>query len=137
MTGVQTCALPIFTVTKEKIKLPNGLFLYYDNAQYTDEGMSYTYAGATRFLHGGKLLENIIQALARIVIMDVGTRMRLNFGLHWTLQAHDELVYVEPAEYAEQVARQLHKEMCVRPSWGEAIPLAAEGGIGNNYGEVK
>lgn len=119
------------------IKLPNGLKLFYDDLQYRDGQWTFWYAKTQKWLHGGKLLENIIQALARIIIMDAGTRMRLKHGLHWRLQCHDELVYVEKAEIAEQVGKWLHEEMCVRPWWGPTIPLMAEGGIGSSYGDVK
>lgn len=119
------------------IKLPNGLKLFYDDLQQRDGHWEFTYAGKSKFLHGGKLLENIIQALARIAIMDAGVRMRLKHGLHWRHQCHDELVYIEKTEIAEQVGKWLHEEMTTRPWWGPTIPLAAEGGIGDSYGDVK
>lgn len=122
---------------KNFIRLPNGLLLYYDDLQYKDGQWTFWYAKTQKWLHGGKLLENIIQALARIIIFDAGTRMRQKHGLHWALSCHDELVYVEKAEIAEQVAKWLHEEMCTRPWWGPTIPLMAEGGIGDSYGDVK
>lgn len=119
------------------IRLPNGLKLFYDDLKYHDGQWTFMYAGKQKWLHGGKLLENIIQALARLIIMDAGSRMREKHGLHFALQCHDELVYIEKAEIAEQVAKWLHEEMTTRPWWGLTIPLMAEGGIGDSYGDVK
>lgn len=123
------------------IRLPNGMFLYYDNLQFksTPQGDNwcFTYGKRTKTLHGGKVLENIIQALARILIMDAAVRMRQKHGLHYSLQVHDELVYVVPENIAEQVLEWLMIEMKTRPYWGPTIPLDAEGKIGRSYGEVK
>jgi DNA polymerase I-like protein with 3'-5' exonuclease and polymerase domains len=85
-------------------------------------------------------LENISQALARIVIMDAAVRVRRRldrYGIRLALQVHDELVYICKAEVAELVKRIVMEEMSRRPTWGLGLPLATEGGIGPNYGEAK
>ena len=48
-------------------------------------------------LYGAKLLENIVQALARIIIMDAALRLE-DIGLRFVLQAHDELVFCLPEQ---------------------------------------
>ncbi len=123
------------------IRLPNGLSLFYDGlrceASPRGTQWTFTFAKKKKFLHGGKILENIIQALARIVVMDAAVRMRQKYGLHYALQVHDELVYVVPTEKATWVLASLITEMTTRPWWGPTIPLAAEGAIGHSYGDVK
>jgi DNA polymerase I - 3''-5'' exonuclease and polymerase domains len=135
------CHVPIgpIIIEHERIRGPNGLFLYYKDLHYDDDAgeWTFTYAGKRKRIYGGKMLENIIQFLARICTMDAGVRMRQKYNLFFALQAHDELGYVERVEIAEWVKQVLLEEMCVRPSWGLDLPLAAEAGIGQTYGDAK
>lgn len=127
----------------EKIVLPNGLCLHYRGLHrnpYTGEWIFY-YGRFTKKLYGGKLLENIVQALARIITMDVALRLRAilaeSYLARLALQAHDELAYVCPDEHAPMVKQLLEQEMRVSPVWMPNIPLNCEAGIGKNYGKVK
>jgi hypothetical protein len=125
---------------KNEIVLPSGLSLYYHDLYMADDQWLYTFGGKIKRLYGGKLMENISQALARIVIMDAMVRVRrrlAKFGIHLTLQVHDELVYVVRADAAELVRQIVLEEMNRRPSWAPDLPLASEAGIGPNYGEAK
>src|SRR5262245_36736671 len=62
----------------EKVTGPNGLCLYYDDLAYDriHSGWTYSYGGVRYKLYGGKLLENIIQFLARIATMQAAIRLR-------------------------------------------------------------
>lgn len=124
---------------KEKILLPSGLYLYYhDLRNEPDTGnWRFTYGGNPKFLYGGKLLENIIQALARICVMDAAVRVRRKYGFELALQVHDELVYVVDEADAPGVVEAVIAEMRTPPTWGLDIPLDAEGGIGYSYGDAK
>jgi hypothetical protein len=105
-----------------KITLPNTMTLrYMPNDQH---------------LYGAKLLENISQSLARIVIMQAGNRLAKQ-GLRWVLQAHDELVFVVPTAEVDAAKKTILEEMIRPPSWLSELPLAAEIGVGDNYGETK
>jgi DNA polymerase I-like protein with 3'-5' exonuclease and polymerase domains len=121
----------------ERILLPSGLYLHLHELRYENDGWRFTYGGKTKYIYGGKVLENICQSLARIIIMDCAMRIRRALGIDLKLQGHDELVYVVPAAAAEVVKAALIAEMRVRPTWGPDIPLDAEGGIGLSYGEAK
>ena len=122
---------------KGQIKLPSGLFLNYHELQNKDGQWWFTYGGKPKYLYGGKMLENIVQALARICVMDAAVRVRKRIGQQLHLQVHDELVYVVPESIAEQVKQVVYEEMCRRPQWGVDIPLDAEGDIGPSYGDAK
>ena len=122
---------------KNKIKLPSGLFLNYHELQNKDGQWWFTYGGKPKYLYGGKMLENIVQALARICVMDAAVSVRKRLGVQLHLQVHDELVYVVPNEMAETVKQVVYEEMCRRPQWGLDIPLDAEGDIGPSYGDAK
>lgn len=127
------------TFEKGAINLPNGLKLHYhDLHQETGErGMQwvFTYGGKPKKLYGGKLLENIVQALARIITMDAALRIqkRLRLGM----QVHDELVYSVPTERLEEAKAIVLEEMRRRPAWAPDLPLEAEVGVGPSYGDAK
>ena len=92
-------------------------------------------------------LENIVQALARICVMDTAVNVRRRIAregagttlgtIRLNLQVHDELVYITPSQHAEWLRDVVIEEMCKPPSWGLDIPLDAEGGIGPSYGDCK
>lgn len=121
------------------VLLPSGLRLHYHDLRQVsgERGQQwvFNYGGEPKKLYGGKLLENIVQALARIVTMDAALRIRRRLEL--ALQVHDELVYVVPDHMVIEVKRILHEEMCRRPTWAPELPLAAEVGVGKSYGEAK
>lgn len=126
----------------EQIVLPSGLKLHYPKLQNTSDGWQFTYAGKPKRLYGGKMLENIIQALARICVMDAALRVRKRFtalgdDLALAMQVHDELVYVVPDVLADTCRAIVLEEMSRRPSWGDSLPLSAEADMGRNYGEAK
>jgi DNA polymerase len=110
------------TVSYGRIRLPSGMFLRYEVPDQT--------------LYGAKILENITQALARIVIMDAALRLE-DLGYRFVLQAHDELVFVIPDRDVEDAREVILEQMCRVPTWLPSLPLAAEIGVGQNYGETK
>jgi len=127
----------------EKIVLPSGLCLHYRNlhrSALTGEWI-FLYGNRIKRLYGGKLLENIVQALARIITMDVALRLKdvlaANYLARLALQAHDELAYVCPDECAPTVKLLLEQEMRKPPVWMPTIPLNCEVGIGKCYGKTK
>ena len=87
-------------------------------------------------LYGAKLLENISQSLARIVIMQAAVRLAKR-GYRFVLQAHDELVFVVPEDDVEAAKKTIMEEMLRPPEWMPELPLAAETGVGDNYGSCK
>lgn len=122
-----------------RITLPNGLALVYHDLQYDVAAGNLTYRFGTvrKHIYGAKLVENVVQALARVVVMQAAVRVRYECG--WNLlpvgQSHDELIYCAPDDLAPFLARVVRQEMSRSPEWarGGEIPLDAEGGIGDNY----
>lgn len=130
---------------KEEIVLPNGMKLYYHNLRKEAGGRFGTewvfdYAGKKKRCYGGMLLENIVQALARIITMEAAVRVRKRLAklkIPMALQVHDELVFVVKKEH-EQVTRMvLEYELKQRPEWLPNIPLNCEVGSGPNYADAK
>jgi DNA polymerase len=131
---------------KGAINLPSGLQLHYDNlTQIHDENgthWSFTFGGKPKYIYGGKLFENIIQALARIITMDAGVRIQRRakeLGVWLNLQCHDELAYVVPRRHADQLRLILNEECSKRPTWLPNAPIACEVSKpgAKSYGDAK
>jgi len=142
-----------FVAERHAIVLPNGMKLLYPGLElrqqedYEDEdgnlveGRSYySYLGQHNKrskLYGGLATENLVQATARVIVMDQLLHMKAAYGLRPATSTHDELVYVVPEQHAPQVHRLLLETMKTAPSWAQGLPLAAEGGYAKSYGEAK
>lgn len=118
------------------VRLPNGMKLVYDVLPKGDDGHRYRYGKKTYRMYGPKFLENIVQALARIVVMNAALRL-WDRGLKFRLQAHDELAFIVRTEEAEQCKAIVLEEMKRAPSWAPNLPLDAEANYGNSYGDAK
>jgi DNA polymerase len=128
------------TFSKGRVSLPNGLYLHYHNLRQTADGWVYDHAGKPRRLYGGALLENIVQALARCIVMDAAVRIaaRLDrFKILLALQVHDALVYLVPDAAVPLVGEVMKEEMNRRPTWAANLPLSAELKSGQTYGDAK
>lgn len=132
------------------VLLPSGLSLRYADPQSfydKDSGRTehrYRYGKFWHKLYGAKLLENIVQALARIVVMNAALRIR-DRGRHmpnpqdyrFVLQAHDELVFIVKRDQLDTAKKIILEEMRRRPSWAPDAPIDAELGEGVSYGAAK
>ena len=129
-------------VMYQKIVLPNGLCLFYDKLHRDPQTREWIffYGGRIKRLYGGKLLENIIQALCRVIIMDAALRLRrpmAKLRARLAMQVHDELVYVVPDEHAHTARALLTQELTRRPDYMPLLPLACTTGMGKSYGKAK
>jgi DNA polymerase I-like protein with 3'-5' exonuclease and polymerase domains len=86
--------------------------------------------------YGAAFLENIIQFLARIVQMNAALRLD-SLGYRMRHTVHDELIFVVPDAEVEHARAVIHTEMIRPPSWAPDIPLTADIGVGQTYGEAK
>jgi DNA polymerase bacteriophage-type len=137
-----------------KVQLPNGLALEYASPAQRwvqdEQGTggryeySYRYGNLWHRIYGAKLLENIVQALARIIVMNAALRIRDRgkgephpWAYRFVHQAHDELVFIVPDSELATAKKIIHAEMVRPPSWGLDIPLVADIGSGASYGEAK
>jgi DNA polymerase len=119
---------------RNRIRLPNGMSLYYENLQRSEQGFEFQSNRKQVYTYGGKITENIVQALSRIVVTDALIRIAYKRkDLHVCLTVHDEIVCVGPAEAADERMQDIIDLMCIPPSWAEDLPLAAEGGYDSGY----
>lgn len=134
----------LLPVSGNRIKLPSGLFLRYPSLRYNISGAddSHSYRrpeivyGAENRLYGGKLTENVIQALARIVVCDQMLEIDKacqEVGGAVVLTVHDEVVAVVPDRYAEEMYSLALDAMRMPPAWAADLPLDAEGGFSREY----
>lgn len=84
-------------------------------------------------LYGGKLLENIAQALAGELCKDA----MLKFGNRVTGLVHDEIHVVCRKGLEIVTQKKLQRAMSVAPSWMPELRLKAEVKVGSNWGECK
>ncbi len=124
-----------------KIILPNNMAIAYHNLRWIESkkytGYAYDFAGQGRTLWGGKMVENICQSLARIIIMGNMRQVKKELGLRPALQAHDELVYVVPTSEVTQLRLSILKIMQISPAFAPDLPMGAEAAYGPTYGDAK
>lgn len=127
------------------IHLPNGLRIKYPNLR-TEESHSDTgtrlqlvydakqgkQTVATK-IYGGKVVENVCQALARIIIGEQMLKIAKKYRVVMTV--HDAIACVVPKEEAETAKEYVEMCMRLRPNWALALPLDCEAGYGESYGE--
>ena len=119
-----------------QILLPNDMFLTYP--ELTNAGGRYKYRFGTewRDIYGGKLTENVVQALARIVMTTAELRLA-KAGLTAALSVHDELVFVVPEDCVVDVVSAVRKALTAPVKWMPELPVNCEIGVGDNYGDAK
>ena len=138
-TGATGTLGPI-TYGKNYICLPNGMFLQYygmhgemevryDNLVMT-EATYLTRYGRTK-IYGGLLTENLVQALARVIVADQMLEISKKYRV--VTMSHDEVVAVCPKAQGKQCLADMLRIMSTPPSWAPDLPLAAEGDMDVNY----
>lgn len=129
------------TLAKHSIILPNGMALVYNNLRQIQtnkySGWVYNFAGEVRTLWGGKVTENVVQALARILVMEYMLKIKHTIGIIPALQQHDELDYIVPEQYAVKIAAVIGKIMRVPPTWALDLPVEVEINYGPTLGDCK
>lgn len=128
---------------KSGILLPNGLRLKYPriraltDPETGEAGLVYdTKRGKVTILtkiYGGKAVENICQALARIIIGEQMLMIAKKYRVVMTV--HDAIACVVPEK--EVATAREYVEMCmkIRPQWALELPLDCESGFGDSYGD--
>lgn len=127
---------------QNKIMLPSGRFIHYPalRQEYDEErGTSWLYGeGRHRtFLSGGKVCENLVQAIARDIIAEQALEIHKQTGYRPSLMVHDELVYIVPEDKAEQHLETVNTIMRTPPAWWPELVLWSEGDIADTYGAAK
>jgi DNA polymerase len=120
--------------------IPSGMPIRYLNLRETGEKFydgtpQYIYdtrKGVTR-IYGGKVVENICQAVARCVIGEQMLRVAKRYRV--VLTVHDAIACIAPVEEREEAVKYVEECMRWRPKWAETLPLNCEVGYGDSYGD--
>lgn len=120
------------------LTLPSGLHIQYPNLRKitNDEGkteMVYTSKGLPVRIYGGKVVENICQAVARQVVAE--QMLRVSKRSKVVLTVHDAIAIIAKKEEAAEAQAYLEECMSWNPKWAVGLPLACESGMGASYGD--
>lgn len=121
------------------LRLPSGRALVYWRAGRGKDGLVYHGADpkngkyARLGTYGGKLFENLCQAVARDVLA-VGMARLEDAGYNLVLTVHDEVICEVP-DTERYTVGEVTALMTLPPVWGAGLPLAAEGFETKRYGK--
>jgi DNA polymerase len=132
----------VFVEGKRGIRLPNGLYIKYPNLRLVknDEGRSeFVYdtkkgrAVIPNRIYGGKVVENVVQALARIAVGEQLLRVAKKYKVVMTV--HDAVCALVPETEKERGLEYVEMCMKIRPTWALELPLNCEAGADPRYGQ--
>lgn len=123
-----------------QIRLPSGRYLFYHQPRILD---GLTYEGRTsktgtlqrQSLYGGKLVENVVQALARDILRDAMIRINALHCGQIAMHTHDEVVVeTVPGEHGltEELLRVTMEEAL---PWAQDLPISVSTWSGIRYGK--
>lgn len=143
-TGQGIHELGPVTFMKNSIMLPNGMQIVYHGLKFLTgknkmkyRGWAYSFGGELRTLWGGKIVENIVQALARILVMKYMVMIKRQCGLTPALQVHDELDYVVPLSRVDEYALACSQIMRTTFDWCQGLPIDVDVNYGPTFGDCK
>jgi DNA polymerase len=129
----------IKAVPGKGLTLPSGLHIQYpDLAKVVDEKTHkdqwrYFSKGIPVYIYGGKVVENVCQAVARQVVAEQMLRIGKKYKV--VLTVHDAVACIAPIEEKDEAKQYVEECMSWRPKWAQTLPLACESGVGASYGD--
>jgi DNA polymerase len=125
---------------KEEIILPSGRSLYYPGlgARRGARKAEYYWGDPIKYVHGSKVFQRIIQALARDIVMNqmIEVERRIKRGDmagRVVMHVYDEVTISVAEHLAEETLEQLMEIMRIVPSYVEGLPLDCEGTISKHF----
>ena len=125
-------------VAGKGLTLPSGLHIQYPHlTPFTNAAgyreLVYTSKGLPVRIYGGKVVENVCQAVARQVVAEQMLRVSKRYKV--VLTVHDAIAIIAKKEEAAEAQAYLEECMSWNPKWATGLPLACESGIGESYGD--
>jgi DNA polymerase len=124
------------------ITLPSGRSLVYFGAKLKDGkyGDQIVYKGLNQTTkkwedtetYGGKLVENIVQGIARDCLAEAMMRVALG-GYQIVMHVHDEMIVDAPAEEANAALVVINTHMSQPIDWAPGLPLKGDGYVCDYY----
>jgi DNA polymerase bacteriophage-type len=138
---------PFIKVKAKALVLPSGLEIKYPNLRIVGDEWVYdvyhkVYEAEPTKLYGGKIIENICQALAGELCKEAIERAE-SYGIKCVGQVHDEIIAIGPN--MDEEITQSHEDQvyvlktCMEksPKWMPTLKLRAEVGTGGNWNDAK
>ena len=118
-----------------EIVLPNQMSIIYPHLRIEDGGLTYDTKKGIERTWGGRLAENVIQAMSRIIITDSMISIQKTIpDSKIALTVHDEIIVIAPDKNPDKIMDQIIYCMTENaPDWCKDIPLDAEGGYDKSY----
>ena len=136
------------------IHLPNGMVIRYPGLTFV-KGDGFVYAKNRREqaewvkqnlsgqwnaelltrIYGGKVIENVVQALARIIVFEQMLKIAPIYRV--ALTVHDEVVTCVPEEQVRTAVEFVETTMHTPPTWAQTLPIACDVHSGETYGAAK
>ncbi len=119
------------------IRLPNGLMMRYGDLKTSEgeRGLEYSYKtrrGDVR-IYGGKVVENVCQAIARCIMAEQMLLISKRYPI--LLTVHDSVVCSVPDSELNEAAAYVSECMRYTPDWAKGLPVRGDVETGKNYGE--
>ena len=137
--GEHRCLL----VERQGIRLPNGLHIRYPGLFRNEQGkFCYKSRKGMVDIWGGTVVENVVQALAKIVVGEQMLRIQQRYPVAMTV--HDAAVLVVRDEELEEAKAYVAECMSTPPDWAQMVdggsvwmrlPITCEVKSGKRYGE--
>ena len=115
------------------IRLPNGLYIRYNNLRAENGRKIYDSRKGSIGVWGGVMVENIVQALARIIVGEQMLQLK-EAGYTPVLTVHDAAVCLVPEDNVEAAVQTITRIMSTAPDWCASLPVACEAKFGKSYG---
>jgi DNA polymerase len=116
------------------ISLPNGLMQNYPElARHSNGDYTYQTRMGPNKIYGGKVAENLCQAVARCIIGEQIIQIEKRHRV--VLTVHDAIACVVPEDEAHEARAYIEECMRTPPAWAQGLPLDCESGMARNYGD--
>jgi len=123
----------VVNITSSGICLPNELFIRYPDLRLNDKKYIYKSRRGVTSIWGGAMVENIVQALARIIVGEQMLKIKERYRP--VLTVHDAAVVVVPKEEVDEALAFIVQVMSTPPEWAVDLPVACEAKFGQSYGD--
>ena len=117
--------------------LPNKMMLGYPVLERTKD-FEYSYLAKNNVrtkIYGGKVIENVCQAIARCIISWQMLKIAKKYKV--ALTVHDSIVCAVKETEEEEASSYIETVMKTPPEWATGLPLNCDIGIGRSYGECQ
>jgi len=120
-------------IPKLGLILPNGLAIKYNGLEIRDSKTIYKSRKGVVNIWGGAVVENVVQALARIIIGEQMIAIKERYRI--VLTVHDAAVVIAKEDEKDEAIDYITKIMSTPPSWATDLPVACEAKFGRSYGD--